>query len=442
MKQITVFLVSLFLIHSLIHAQVEEMETTLQDVVISATKTETSTLEIASSYTLITSSELEKLQDHSVIDVLKIAEGLSVVQQGGPGRLSSIFMRGANSEHLLIMIDGVKVNDPSSVSNSYDISTLMTDNIDRIEIVRGPQSTLYGSDAIAGIINIITKQGAENSNVSILAEGGSNNYYKASVGLNGKLSLLNYSISAGRIQTDGISAISTKHGATENDGYSNTTISSRFGIDLTKNLNIDLTYRFIDGKTDLDQSDKYGDDPNYFYKIREHVANAQLNGNFFNKNWETRLGVSYLSRKSDSQDDIDEVRPTTSSKIISVGDRSKFFWQNNLKFIKNNTLTIGIESEDEKAKSDFEYYSEWGPFVGSFEEKSIRTTSLYLQDQFSAFNNLFGTIGIRYDDNELFGSEITYRIAPTYFISSTSTKLKATYGTGFKAPSLFRLYDP
>lgn len=442
MKYSKFLIVLIFLINSQFLAQVEEMKSTLSDVVVSATKTETSTLQVASSFTIITSKELEKLQNHSVIDALKLVEGMSVVQQGGPGRLSSIFMRGANSEHLMIMIDGVKVNDPSSVSNSYDISTLMTDNIERIEIIRGPQSTLYGSDAIAGIINIFTKKGTSKSNINLLAEGGSNTYYKGNLGLNGKLEFFNYSLSASRMKTDGISAISSKYGATEDDGYSNTTISSRFGFDLSRNFNADLSYRFIDGNTELDQDGKNGDDPNFFYKVKEHIANAQLNGNFLDGIWEMSLGSSFLSRESDSQDDIDEIRPETSSKVISEGDRLKFFWQNNFKFLKNNTMTLGIETENESAKSEFAYYSEWDPYIGSFEEQSIRTTSVYLQDQFTSFNNLFGTIGLRFDNNEQFGSQITYRIAPAYFVSATSTKLKATYGTGFKAPSLFRLYDP
>jgi len=442
MKQFKFLIVSLFLINSQFFAQDEEMKSTLSDVVVSATKTETSTLEVASSFTIITSEQLEKLQNHSVIDALKLAEGMSVVQQGGPGRLSSIFMRGANSEHIMIMIDGVNVNDPSSVSNSYDIATLMTDNIERIEIIRGPQSTLYGSDAIAGIINIFTKSGSDKSNINFLAEGGSNNYYKGNLGLHGEFNFFNYSLSASRMKTDGISAISSKYGAAENDGYANTTISSRFGFDLSSNFDIDMSYRFIDGNTDLDQDGKDGDDPNFFYNVKEHIANAQLNGNFFDENWEMMLGTSYLSRDSDSQDDVDEIRPATSSRVNSVGNRLKFFWQNNLRILNNNTITIGIETENESAESDFAYYSEWGDFVGTFDNKSIRTTSLYLQDQLKYFNNLFGTIGIRYDNNEQFGSQITYRIAPAYFISSTSTKLKATYGTGFKAPSLFRLYDP
>ena len=442
MKYFKFLIVSFFLFTSQFVAQVEEMKSTLPDVVVSATKTETSTLEIASSYTLITSEEMDKLQNHSVVDVLKLVEGISVVQQGGPGRLSSIFMRGANSEHLLIMIDGVKVNDPSSVSNSYDISTLTTDNLEKIEIIRGPQSTLYGSDAIAGIINVFTKKGSSNSNISLLAEGGSNTYYKGSLGLNGTLNFFNYSVSASRMKTDGVSAISSKYGATENDSYSNTTISTRFGFDLTSNIDLDMTYRFIDGNTDLDQDGKDGDDPNFFYKVKEHVANAQLNGNFIDGNWEMSLGSSFLSRESDSQDDVDDIRPATSSKVNSVGNRLKFFWQNNFKFLKKNTITLGIETENESTKSDFEYYSEWGDYVGAFDEESIRTTSIYLQDQFRYLDNLFGTIGLRYDDNEQFGSKVTYRIAPAYFISSTSTKIKATYGTGFKAPSLFRLYDP
>ena len=170
----------LFLFSSLIFSQNNIVEKTdsaniymLTDVVVSATKNETNSLHLANSVTVIDSTEIANSNAFTVYDLLKNKPGVSFTQQGGPGTLSNIYIRGANSGHALVLIDGVEVNLTNDPGNVYDFANLPLDNIEQIEILRGPQSTLYGSDALAGIVNIITKNNYSKPGVTLSAEGGS-----------------------------------------------------------------------------------------------------------------------------------------------------------------------------------------------------------------------------------------------------------------------------
>ncbi len=225
MKYLYSFLLILFF-SSLISAQDDTLKVSLDDVLVTATKYPTDVQNISSSFSIITKNQIEQTNAPTVLQLLRDVEGISIAQQGGIGTLNSLFMRGANANHTLVLIDGVEVNDPSSPRNAFDLSHLQMDNIERIEIVRGAQSTLYGSDALAGIINIFTQNGNEVNKLKLRTEGGSNSYYKGSGSFAGGYNLLDYSINFSRLSTDGISSANEKYGNTESDGYSNNSFSS------------------------------------------------------------------------------------------------------------------------------------------------------------------------------------------------------------------------
>ncbi|NDY71022.1 hypothetical protein DO021_04975 [Desulfobacter hydrogenophilus] len=142
-----------------------EETSVLEDVVVSATRTPTRISQLGTSVTVITSKEIEAKQQIQVIDVLRSVPGVSVIQSGPKGAAVSIFMRGTANKHTLILVDGIEFRDPSAPAAESNLSNLTTDNIERIEVIRGPQSVLYGSDAIGGVINIITKKGQKNQPV-------------------------------------------------------------------------------------------------------------------------------------------------------------------------------------------------------------------------------------------------------------------------------------
>jgi len=422
-------------------AQEDTLKISLSDVLVTATKYPTEVQNISSSYSIIDKSVIQRSNSSTVLQLLREIPGISIAQQGGLGKLNSLFMRGANANHTLVLIDGVEVNDPSSPSNAFDLSNLQTANIERIEIVRGPQSTLYGSDALGGIINIFTEQGSDVNKISLQTEGGSNSYYRGSGQFSGNYSLFNYSINFARLSTEGISAANEKYGNTERDGYTNNSFSSFLSAQLLDNLKLSLNYRFTDTSTDLDQGTQFGDDPNYTYDIEENIFNAAINYNLLDNKWKQKLSGSVLRRISKSIDEPDDNNPGSSTNFTNA-TRTKFEWLNNLTFIPYNVVTVGLETELEKANTEYISMSEWGPFESVFPSQEMRTNSAFLQNQLILDGGFSAIAGLRFDDNEKFGNHSTYKFGAAYFFDKTNTKLKANYGTGFKAPSLFYLFDP
>jgi len=390
-----------------------------------------------------TEKEIENKKAKTVLEVLRGVPGLDVVQTGGPGRLTRILIRGAKSEHTLFMIDGVEMNDPMEPGRSYDLSKLTVDNIERIEILRGPQSTLYGSDAIGGVINIITKKGEGKPKFFLSGEGGTYYTFREAAGLSGGTKWVNYSLSISRFDTKGFSAADKKYGNREKDGHENTSLSARLGFTPKENLEVDFILRYIDAKTDLDQGGGRGkDDPNSVFDSRQLFFRTQGKLLLFSGLWEQKLGFSLSDHDRDYRDDKDAQHPYDSSRGFYDGKMWKVDWQHNLYLHKTNTLTFGVEYEKERGESEYSWESAWGPGKSVFPEKSANIKGLYILDKVALYESLFATLGIRVDDHSRFGSETTYRIAPAYLFKKTGTKIKATYGTGFKVPSLYQLYAP
>ena len=421
----------------------QEKEVILEKVVVTATRVETPVEEIASSITVISSKEIERKQKTTVLEVLKGLPGLDVVQNGGVGGATSIFLRGANSEHTLVMIDGVEVNDPISPGRSYDFAHLTVDNIERIEVIRGPQSTLYGSDAIGGVVNIITKKGEGKPKFFLSTEGGSFTTFREATGISGGNKWVNYSFALSRFDTEGISTASKKDGNYERDGYENTSLSAKLGFKPMDNLGIDFILRYMDAKTELDNfAGVGGDDPNYVQKSNQFLFKTQVGLSLFNDLWIQKLGLALNDHNRDIKNKKDSQHPFDYEKGRYDGQLLKFDWQHHLQLHKTNALTFGLEYEREEGKSKYYWESLWGPGQSIFPKKTANIKGYYIQDEIKLWDRLFATLGIRIDDHSRFGSETTYRVAPAYLIKETDTKIKGTFGTGFKAPTLYQLFAP
>lgn len=442
MKNIFKVFCFLFLVSSQYYSQSDSAKATLNEVLVSATRTETPYYAIGSSISVVTAEAIKQKQLKTVVDILRELPGISVAQQGGPGKLTYVTMRGANSNHTLVILDGVEMNDPSSPNNAFDFSSLNAKEIDRIEVVRGPQSTLYGSDAVAGVVNITTKKGNGKPQFSFEGEGGTNNYYRSNLSALGSLGKLSYSVVASQSASDGVSAANSVYGNSEKDGFSNSAFSSRLDYRINDNWKAGVIYKFLKTKADLDQNEKLGDDPNNTYKQEEHIIKTNLSVLSFNGLWQQNLSATYIRRFTNSLDLEDAMHAATFSDAFNNAYRFKIDWQNSVYALQNNLITFGIETETESATTSYFSKSAWGPFESVFPRESMRSTGFYLQDQINVENSLFATIGFRYDENQKFGSITTFRIAPAYYFSSTGTKIKASYGNGFKAPSLFYLFDP
>jgi vitamin B12 transporter len=410
----------------------------LSDIVVSATKTKNSTLYLANSVSIIDSAEISRREKITLLDLLKTEYGLSYTSQGNPGALVFVNLRGAGTGHTLVLIDGIEMNMTTDPSNTFDFSTVTTDNIQRIEILRGPQSTLYGGDALAGVINIFTNKGSRGLRLNLSSEGGSYNTYRGSAGVSGGTNLFNFNLNYGRVISDGYSSAAEKYGNFEKDGFRNSTFSARGGVNITPDFTFDLRFHLTKASADLDRfGGTGGDDPTYISDVQESGLRGSFDLKLFDI-WDQTAGVSYNRNFRKYRFDETPLHFSSSSSSYD-GNKIKLDWQNNIT-LPDNILTAGFEFEEEKTSSE---YHEFGmfPYSSIFPQAKNNTFGGYLQHQFMYNNSLFLVSSGRYDKNKTFGSKITYRFAPAYLLS-TGTKFKATYGTGFKSPSLFYLFDP
>jgi len=412
------------------------------EIIVTATKLETPSDEVGSSFTVISKQQIQAMQKKTVLDILRVVPGLDVVQAGGPGKATSVFIRGAKSEHTLVLIDGVDLADPLSTGRAFNFAHLTTDNVERIEIIRGPQSTLYGSDAIAGVINIITEQGKGRTNGFFSGEGGSLKTLRGQGGIQGGNDRINYSLGLSHWDTEGISLAGEQYANSEKDGYKNTTFSSKIGLAPAEHFNFDLILRYINAESDIDNSGgPGGDDPNSKETSKQLFFRGQARISLFNDLWEQKLGFSLSNHDRKYRNDPDDDHPFSLDRSHYNGQIFQLSWQNNFYLHKTNTITLGLETEKEQGKSDYYSESMWGPYSSIFEKKTAQTTSYYIQDLIRLWSSWFTTIGFRIDDHSMFGTKSTYRITSAYFFPLINIKIKGSYGTGFKSPSLYQLYS-
>lgn len=413
-------------------------------ITVTATRIDTPTTEVASSVTVITREELESMKKSTVLEALQDVMGVVIVQNGPKGGSAAVFLRGANSEHAMIMMDGVELNDPITPSRSYDLAHLSLDNVERIEILRGPQSTLYGSDALAGVINIITKKGQGKPSVLLSSYGGSYGIYSSGAEISGSTDKIHYSFGTSYIQSSGFSAANTLYeGNTEKDGYRNLSLSGRFGFSLASNLDFDFFIRSLNTKTEIDNfGGAYGDDPNNLQEYDTVFLKGQLRGLFLQNRWEQELNISFVDYDRKHDNPIDDTHPFDSDNSEYKSGLWKLDWQHNFFLHETNTLTFGLDHHQERGESEYHSEGIWGPFSSFFPLQKSHISGVYVQDRIRIANKFFATVGARLDEHKQFGTSITYRLAPAYFVEKTQTRLKATYGTGFKSPSLYQLYAP
>lgn len=413
----------------------------LSDVVITATKTSANTLELANSISIIDSSEIANKSTNGVLDLLKNEYGLNFTSQGGSGTLSNIYLRGGSPSYTHVLIDGVEMNLTNDPSGVYDFASLSTNGIERIEVLRGPQSILYGSDAMGGVINIITRKGAGLPSIYLSTEGGSYNTFSLNTGISGVVSDFNFLLDLGRLKSDGFSAANEKYGNTEKDGFQKDNVISILGYKLNKDFSVNLYGRYLNSNAEYDQSGINGDDPTYKFDQEEFFVRAEGLASLFNEDWNQKLGISFL-RNTRKYNFDETLNNPTASRSLYDGRKIKTDWQNNFALFRDNLISVGVDFEYEEVTSEYLSFSSSGDFQSIFPKSLSKTFGFYLQDQIKFSKDFFASAGVRIDNHDQFGNSFTYRIAPAYIFWKTGTKLKATIGTGFKAPSLFYLYDP
>ena len=404
----------------------------LQQIVVTATRVPTPVLEVASSITVVTAAEIEARQERTFTDVLKDIPGLNVVQTGGPGGVTSVFMRGTNSNHTKVLVDGIDISDPSNTTGAFDFGQLLTQDIERVEVLRGPQSGLYGSDAIGGVINIITKSGSGPAKFSGALEGGSFDTFNQAGTLSGSADAFSYSASvshyhAGSVPVTPLDLLQPGE-ARNNDYDDNLTFSTKLGLAVTQSFDLGLVARYSDVHLHTTGEDFSFDPPYLGFPAPEQTTAAtteyftRLTGHLtsFDGALEQTLGLAYSHSRTST------VEPETEA-ALNTGERRKADWQGNIKLASSETLVLGAEYERDEIEQ---------PLVAD-----VHIGSGYAELQSQVGEHWFSALNVRYDDNSRFGSKVTYRFAPAWLIADSDTKLRASIGTGFKAPTLAELYQ-
>ncbi|MEM6909018.1 MAG: TonB-dependent receptor [Pseudomonadota bacterium] len=393
------------------------------DIVVTANRTSRAISQVGESVTVVGEEEIINRQPTEVLDILRTVPGLTFTRNGGIGTNTGVSIRGARSDQTLVLVDGIRLNDPSSTGGGFNFGTLLTGNISRIEVVRGSQSVLYGSQAIGGVVNLLTREPTEELDAFARAEYGGRDTAELTGNISGRLGPVAASFGATYARTDGISALS---GGTEADGFESLGFNGKVDVALADNVSIDLRGFYADGDTDIDG---FGaPNANIVSSRKDFVGYAGLNASFLDGRFRNRLGFGYtnIDRRNFDFD-------TDSETFDANGENRRYEYQGVFDTGDLAEIVFGAEREE----SEFRSSSFGAPPTFA----DVWINSVYGQVNLTPVEGLSLTGGLRYDDHEVFGSATTFSASGAYSPNDGDTVLRASYGEGFKAPSLFQLFS-
>ena len=416
-------------------AHAAEADSDGESIVVTATRSETRLSEVGQTISVLDRALIEQRQTVSLADLLRTTPGVTIARNGGPGGLTSVFIRGAQSEQTVALIDGVKLNDPSSPGGGFNFADLLTDSVERIEILRGPQSVLWGSQAIGGVVNLITRAPTGALTIGATGEYGRYGSGHLTGNVSGKAGPVAFSAGAGYLTTDGISAFDRALGGVERDGYHLFGTNAKAVVTLTEAVSIDLRGFYTKSKVDLDgflPNFSFGDTPEY-QRQQQIIGYAGLNAALFDGRLKNRIATAYTLVDRNSYD------PTaTRQKNFDARGRNLRFEYQGVADLSIAEAVFGAEHEQER----FRIVSAF-----SFQPTPVRavakanTDSFYLDLHAKPVEGLNLGAGVRYDDHSGFGHATTTSADLAWSPNGGATQLRASYGEGFKAPSLYQLYD-
>jgi len=419
------------------------------EVVVSATKTPIPVKEVTSAVEVITGEQMQQRKVRTVAEALRLAQGLAVFQSGGPGTLVDVRMRGGTPEQTLVLIDGAIVN--SATLGSYDFAQLTSDNIERIEILRGSQGMMWGSDAMGGVINITTKRGRETPNISAFAEYGSFATMREGATVSGKKGAFDVAAALTRWDTSSFSAINYRRGASERDGFHNWQGSVRLGVDLPHDGRLEFNFRWMNGITNFDgfafNPITFTSDPADVLGAKSTSQQYVYSGSYMQPItnwWSQKLTLaratenlrSYLgSFQRNLVTGVEDVPFQTASEINTTSNRIE--WQHDFQIAKPLAITAGYQFREQLGEN-------LDTLTGAttVPTKIVSSNAGFAEAKLNLWDRLFGTAGIRQDEYNVFGNATTYRVTAGYLHKETGTKLRGSYGTGFRAPTINQLFFP
>ncbi|UOG92191.1 MAG: TonB-dependent vitamin B12 receptor [Candidatus Thiothrix sulfatifontis] len=389
-----------------------EDATPLDDIVVTADRKARTVDATLAPVSIITRKDIEQYQATSVPEVLRRLPGITLSNSGGVGKATSVFIRGTNSSHVLVLIDGIKMG--SATTGTVAFEDLPLDQVERIEVVRGPRSSLYGSEAIGGVIQIFTRKGGKGFQPEISISAGSNNTQKANVNLAGGDTTTWYNVNAGTEKTDGFNATANNK-EPDADGYARDSVSLRAGHRFANGTDVDVALLQAQGNNDYDGA---------FGNQGEFVQQA-LSGKVRHSIGDKAVLTAQLGQAKDESDNFKDgafkSRFNTTRDTVSL--------QADVAVRANDSLTVGIEQQQDKVNSSTTYAIASRANTGLF--GNYQTTLGATQLDISA----------RQDDNEQFGNHTTGGVAVGRDLPN-GMRVTAAYGTAFKAPTFNNLYFP
>ena len=434
-----IFIAAAVLISS--YAQAQDSTKLLDEVVITATKFPLKTSATGKVLNVITQEELQKAGGRDITQLITEKTGVYINGfNSNIGKDKSVYVRGANPAFTLITIDGIPVYDASGIGGNFDLRNMAIDNVERIEILKGSQSTLYGSDAIAGVINIITKKGGTKAlGVNGLASYGSNNTFRGNMGVNGTKDKIDYSVNYSNTTTKGINETISVNG--DRDGYNQNSIQANIGFKPTNKVYLQPFFRYTQVNGDIDQG-AFTDEQDYTYKQKSTQLGIKSAVDL-NKG---KLNILY------SHNIIDRVFIDDSIKSRNGFDAySKGAYKGKEHYIEafagidlNKTVKLTVGGDFRASNSDQLYNSIgfFGPFKTALGKDSLKQNQvgLYVAATIATQKGFNIEFGNRLNIHSEYGSNYVFNINPSYLINN-KVKLFTNLSSGYRVPSLYQLYS-
>lgn len=421
---------------SLGHAETGLGLVAYDEVIVTATRTPEKRADVSVATTLITADQLQSVQAVAISDVLARTPGLSVTRNGGLGGATQVRIRGAETDQTLVLIDGVQLNDPSLIGGGYNFANLLAGDYERIEVLRGPQSTLWGSQAIGGVVHVVTASPDGPMSGQANFEGGARGTAlgKGAIGLGGDWG--GFRLAASSLVTNGVSAFAKSDGGQEPDGYRNIAASGRLDLNLTPQLRLDARAAVMRGKAAFDgyapPRYAFGDTPEYG-RTRDLIGYVGMVQTSIDAALTNRLGLSYTRTDRSNYDPSLSVQQT----FLARGTNTVLHYQGTWRFSPAWQAVYGASSQRSwfRAASPSPYDPSPKP-----ERHSAIQNSLFGQIEARPVSGLVLTGGARREDHQSFGQATTVQTGAAYTPPGQAMTFRANYGEGFKVPSLYQLY--
>ena len=398
-----------------LYAQESQPEN-LPEMVVTATRTEVPKNTLSAATTVFNRADIERLQAKSIPELLRGSAGVDVTQSGGYGQLSSVFMRGTNSTHVLVLIDGVKVGSVTAGITQFEFIPI--EQIERVEIIRGSQSSLYGSEAIGGVIQIFTRKGTESQTPKVTLDAGGGSYYtqRTAGSISGKLNNSWYSASASHFDTDGFN-VGGGTNQPDKDGYKNTAVNARVGHHFDNNAELEAAFLHNEGTT---LYDGYYNKTNFVNQVSSIVGSLDVV-----ENWRSTLR---LGQSLDQNDSFFSSNNKLASRFDST--RCNASWLNQFTPSENHQFVLGSDYRLDEIDSFTKYVESSRYDVGVFGEMHSRL-----------FTDHFVNASVRWDENQAFGDYVTGSVGWRYNWNYGISAL-ANFGNAFRSPTFNELYYP